>query len=351
MTEKVIWAVPNTGRHNACHMNSCHMVLHFHGVNIPLPRFIPLSGFGFGFMYLNDGGRILPSASGCPCRDSMSFITEQLGYEYETLAAKDIDSLWLVIKEYIDNGLPLVAGPLPLDLYRQHNPQAPATGFDSFCVISGYDEDRSTVYLSDTFGLCYMQVSRDSLEQGWEVGKRLCPVEIIPSVPFLFVVKGRKKSGYDELEVSRNVLKRACEQVEGKALSDRVSTGLVGQKRFLRDLGNRFNLEERKLPVVASVIRDFVCLIGAQSKFDIAYFLRDYASRIVEAKGRISDLAVLFEREGALFLEALGHFTLTSNIIQAGLESDCYFSRLHEIFSQVVSLEENELRILKEITK
>ena len=351
MSNKVIQAIPNTGRHNACHMNACHMVLHFHGVNIPLPRFIPLSTFGFGFMYLNDNGRILASASGCPCRGSMSFITEQLGYDYETPTAQDIKSPWLQIKEYIDSGLPMVAGPLPMDLYRQHNPQAPLTGLDSFCVICGYDDDRSTVYLTDTFGLCYMQVSRDSLEQGWEVGKRLCPVEIIPSVPFLFVVKGKKKSSYDELEVTRNALKRACEQMEGKALSDTVSTGLVGQKRFLNDLERRFNLEERKLPIVASIIRDFACLIGAQSKYDIAYFLRDYASKLAESDGRVSGLAGLFEQEGSLYLEALGEYSLNAKGIESGLEIEPYFHKLYELMSRIISLEEEELGILQEITK
>ena len=119
MNRRMIPAVPNTGRHNSCHINCCHMALQFKGENIPFPKFVPLSAFTFGFLYVNDGKFILPAISGCPCRECMKFITEQLGYSYEIISGENLDSVMPKIKDCIDANQPLVAGPLPMELYRE----------------------------------------------------------------------------------------------------------------------------------------------------------------------------------------------------------------------------------------
>lgn len=325
------------------------MLLQFHGVNIPLPRFIPLSTFTFGFQYSNDGKIIVAAPLGCPCQSCMAFITEQLGYSYEIIVGEELSDLWSKAKQYIDSDRPIVAGPLPMELYQQYNPQAPLTGYDSFCVVCGYDEENNTVFITDTFGLGYMPISMDSLESGWRKGKRLCPKALIPQVPFLFVVK-EKLRAYDELEVARNALKRACNLMKGQELSDSLSLGIIGEKKFARDLENQFHISDtNKLAIVIGLLRDLLFLIGSQAKGDIAYLLRDFAAK-ASSQGERSQtlsLAELYEAEQTIYMDALKTSSLTSKAIEAGSEFAPYFETLHKQMKEIVNLEEKALDILQ----
>lgn len=348
MSKNLIFAVPNTGRHNSCHINSCHMIFQYLGENIPLPKFIPLSTFTFGFLYLNDGKFILPAVSGCPCRDCMAFITEQLGYTYDIVSGESLEAVFPKIKGYIDNHIPMVAGPLPMELYRQHNPQAPLTGLDSFCVINGYDEENKKLFLTDTFGLGYMPVDFESIASGWKAGKRLCPKELIPDAPFLFVVKEKVKS-YTELEVIGNALKHAYQLIKGRKISNSLLLGIEGQMQFCEDLKQGFNLPEDKLKVILSLIRDFVFLIGSQSRGDIAYFLRDYYNKIsdMQRKKQILELAIIYEQEQFLYLDCLRISSLALKDAEEGREISSYFPIFHKTVNDVVHLEKEALTVLE----
>jgi len=347
MTKRLISAVPNTGRHNSCHINCCHMALQFRGENIALPEFIPLSTFTFGFLYVNDGKFVLPAISGCPCRDCMEFITEQLGYSYEIINGDSLDSVMPGLKECIDANQPVVAGPLPMELYREFNPQAPVTGLDSFCIITGYDDEAQKLFLTDTFGLGYMPVGFEKLASGWEAGKRLCPKDIIPNVPFLFVVK-EKVRDYDELAVMENSLKRAYQLGKGKEISESISLGLVGQKKFLEDLKSGLGLGKEKLGLGLTMIREFIGLIGAQSRGDIVYFLHDYARKLSEKtrRAQVLKLADLYEKERFVFIEILKATSIALEDLEAGRKVEPHFSVVHDKVKRIVDLEEQSLALL-----
>ena len=346
MGGSLIQVLPNTGNHSCCHIKSLHMVLQFWGENIPLPKFVPLSTFHFGFLYINDGKSIVPSFSGCPCQECQSFLTEQLGYAYEILSG-EFEDVWPKIIEYVTDNKPILIGPLPMELYRQYNPQIPPAGLDTFGVVCGYDKDGSRLFLTDTFGLSYVPINREDLASGWEKGKRLCPPELIPHVPYLLIVKERVKP-YQELEVADNALKRACQLLKGRKISDSLYLGLEGQKKLCEDLKRGFNLEERKLRAVTMLLRDFVFFAGAQSRGDFIYFLHDYSSKLpsFSKKDQILKLVGVYEQEHSLFLDCLKLPVLTLSGVEAGGEISPHLPTLHEKLSKMVELEEEALYIL-----
>lgn len=347
MSKIIVPAVPNTGRHNSCHINSCHMILQYRGENVPLPKFIPMSSFTFGFLYVNNGKFVLPAVSGCPCRDCMSFVVEQLGYDSAVFSDEDPGAVFKKVKEIIDSGNPLVAGPLPMDLYQKNNPQAPSTGLDSFCVVCGYDEDEGLIFLTDTFGLGYMPVPIEEFEAGWKKGKRLCPNELIAETPFLFEV-GEKRSNWDEQTVVRNTLCRAYELGKGKTLSGSVSLGIEGLRRFSEDLDRGFGLDSEKHPAIITTIRDFTFLIGAQSRGDIVYFLNEFAANLPDnyEKGQVLRLMGVYKEELTLFMDGLRVCSEALDGQKEG-QTDSLFSSIKRQVGGVIGIEEEALGILE----
>ena len=342
---KFIRGIPNTGPKNLCHMTCAHMVLQYHGENMLLCRFIPLSGFTFGSLYVNDGKFIYPWTCACPCLDAMCFMAEQLGYNYEVITG-DWDLAWSQVKAFIDQGKPIVAGPLPINFYA-YNPRVdPTIAWDSFCVICGYDKEN--VIIHDDFGLNYVSQSLEVLKTSWMEGAKICPV--ISRTPFFFVVKDKVRS-YEELYVLQNSLKRIQELVRGKEFSESKWGGLIGEKRLAQDIKSLFGLPKtRKLAAVLTLIQNMFFHLGNTGRSDNASLFHYYADKVPEEgdKQKLLMLARIYEEEASLYLEGMYKTRSTIqklNEEESGVESQA--RGLSEVVNRIIKKDERAIETIQ----
>ena len=348
----MIPAVPNSGNKNCCMINSLHMLFQFHGENIPLSRFIPLTAYTFGFFYSNNGKLILGWPFGCPCLDAMTFISKQLGYDFEVIKGDIWKTVWEEVREWLDNGIPVLVGPLPIRIYS-YNPRVPQTSWDSMCVICGYDRSKKIVFINDTFGLSYVPIQINDLELSWSEGKQLCPV--LPEVPFFLVAK-KKVMAYKESDLIKNMLKRASQQIEGRKISETLYTGIIAERKLANDIGSHFNTSNKRVLVaILSLLRNVTFFCGNQAKSDIACLLSDYTYKLppeVDRK-KILKLEEVYEEESSVYLEALG---ISGHLI-GELQKDVkivnasFFNILQEKMETLVNLEEKAKNLLQVIVE
>ena len=334
-------SVPNTGNKECCMLKSLHMVLQYHGESLPLHRFIPMTAYPFGFLYSVTSRGVMPWPLGCPCLDAMTFITRQLGYDYEVITG-DWESVWERAKVFIEDKKPLVAGPLPIEMYR-YNPKAPARAqWDSFCVVCGYSDE--TIFIHDTFGLSNVPLSYEEMKSAWEKGTQLCP--ILPKVPFLMAVN-RKVGSYNEEEVTLNALKRALSLIRGERISESMYTGILGQRRLAEDVGSHFGIPwGNKLIGITSLLRNVTFFVGAGLRADIASFLHYYAGTATEDRADILRLGDIYHRQSSLYLSALraSSFLLDSTSNEADIAAS--FRDIQDRIEGVVAAEEEALDCL-----